>query len=89
MMRGQPYTPCRIFYDGAGVLEVGHYLKTPGGSGYLVQEIRQDGKRQYRKHLMCLRWPLGEIPADATVHPLIWYPRKKKRGRSLRSLELQ
>lgn len=86
MRAREPYTPCKLFYDGARDLDLGHFLKTPAGSAYLVQEIRQDRKRAYRKHLKCLRWPAAEIPEDATVHPLYWYPRKKKAARRLSSI---
>lgn len=87
MMRGQPYTPCKLYYDGARGLEVGHFLQTPAGSAYQVIEIRQDGKRAYRKHLQCVRWPVADIPAEAVVHPLHWYKRERKRARSLASLD--
>lgn len=80
-----PYTECRIFYDGQ-VVEIGHFLQTPGGSAYRIQNIRQDRKREYRRHLTCLRWPVDEIPAESTVHPLYWYPRKRKRGVALATL---
>jgi hypothetical protein len=83
MRRKPAYTPCKLFYDGAIDLEPGHFLKTPAGSCYLVQEIRRDSKRDYRQHLKCLRWPVEEIPKDAKVHALHWYPRVKKRGRRL------
>lgn len=73
-----PYTECRLYYDGARDLDVGHYLKTPGGSAYRIQSIRQSRTRPYRKHLVCLRWPFDEIPPDAIVHPLHWYKRKKR-----------
>lgn len=85
-MRGQPYTPCKLYYDGLCVLEVGHFLKTPAGSAYQVIEIRQDRKRDYRKHLQCVRWPPEEIPARATVHPLVWYKRERRKGLTLGSL---
>jgi hypothetical protein len=78
-----PYTPCKLFYDGAADLKVGHYLKTPAGSAYLVQSVRQNRNRPYRQHLECLRWPVVEIPKRARVHPLYWYPRKKKAARRL------
>jgi hypothetical protein len=84
---GTPFTPCKLFYDGRATVEVGDYLRTPAGSAYLVQSVRVNRNRSYRKHLECVRWPVNEIPADATVHPLHWYPRKKKRGRTLASLE--
>lgn len=76
-----PYTPCKLFYDGARALEVGHYLKTPAGSAYLIQSIRQNRNRAYRQHLDCVRWPAAEIPEGAKVHPLYWYARKKKTAR--------
>ena len=85
-MRGQAYTPCKLYYDGGHDLQVGDFLKTPAGSAYLIQAMRQNKKKSYRKHLECLRWPVDEIPAGATVHPLYWYKRKKKRARTLASL---
>jgi hypothetical protein len=83
----QPYTECSIYYDGARGLEVGHYLATPAGSGYLVTSIRQNSKRPQRKHLKCLRWPKAEIPADSVVHPLYWYSRDKKPARRLSTVK--
>jgi hypothetical protein len=77
------YSPCKIFYDGAVDLQPGHYLVTPGGSGYLVQTTRRNRNKPYRQHLGCLRWPVGEIPKGAKVHPLHWYARKKKTARRL------
>lgn len=83
-MRSKPaYTQCKIYYDGHQAIDVGHYLKTPAGSGYRIQAVRQDGKREYRRHLTCLRWPPEEIPGDATVHALHWYKREKRRAVSL------
>lgn len=81
-----PYTPCRLYYDGCRDLKAGDYLRTPAGSAYLVQTIRQNRRRAYRQHLECLRWPAAEIPADSRVHALHWYPRRAKAGRPLFSL---
>ena len=78
MMRRAPYTPCKLFIDGVLILEPGDYLKTPGGSAYLVQSMRFDRKRSYRRHLQCLRWPVAEIPPSANVHPLHWYSRQRR-----------
>lgn len=85
-MRGQPYTPCKLFYDGFQKLTPGDYLKTPAGSAYLIQEVRINRNRAYRQQLKCLRWPVVEIPKRAKVHPLHWYARKKKAARRLASL---
>lgn len=82
-MRRTPYTPCKLFYDGGQTLDVGHFLKTPGGSAYLIQKVRRNKNRSYRQHLDCVRWPIEEIPVDALTHPLHWYARKKKSGTRL------
>ncbi|WP_293763644.1 hypothetical protein [Stenotrophomonas sp.] len=82
-MRRQPYTECKLYVDGIPQLKVGDYLCTPGGSAYCVTEIRQSKARPYRRNLRVLRWPTTEIPADATVHMLYWYPRRKKAARRL------
>ena len=86
-MRGQPYTPCKLYYDGWQEIEVGDFLKTPAGSAYLIQSIRQNKNKPYRRHLECLRWPVDEIPEGATVHPLHWYKRTKKRGKRVADLQ--
>jgi hypothetical protein len=85
MLRGEPYSACKLYYDGAANLAIGDYLVTPGGSAYLVQTIRQNRNRPYRKHLDCLRWPKAEIPDGAKVHPLHWYKRQKRPARTLRT----
>lgn len=78
-MRGrQPYTPVKIYVDGLRGLAVGDYIKTPGGSGYLVQAMSQSPTRPQRWYLKCLRWPIDEFPADGKVYTLHWYPRKRK-----------
>lgn len=77
-MKRLPYTPCKLYYDGCRDLHAGDYLRTPAGSAYLVQTIRQNGRRLYRQHLQCLRWPAAEIPPDACVHPLYWYSRNTR-----------
>jgi hypothetical protein len=85
MRRRPAYSPCRLFYDGARGLAPGHFLKTPGGSAYLVQSMRPSKSRPRRMYLDCLRWPIEEIPADAIVHPLHWYKRARRRARALSS----
>lgn len=81
-----PYTPCRLFYDGLQPLAPGDFLQTPAGSAYRIDTIRPSRTRAYRKHLGCTRWPVAEIPSDATVHPLYWYPRRRRPARTLASL---
>lgn len=86
MRSRQPFTPCKLFYDGGARLEVGDYLKTPAGSAYLIQTVRVNRNRSYRRHLECVRWPVAEIPDSAIVHPLHWYRRDRKLARTLASL---
>lgn len=86
MRTRQPYTPCKIFYDGAADLKPGEYLRTPAGSAYLVQSTRRNRNKPFRQHLDCLRWPVAEIPADAKVYPLHWYARTKKKAAKLATL---
>lgn len=78
----QPYTPCRLYYDGAATVAEGHYLRTPAGSAYWVQGVRQSTTVPRRVHLKCLRWPVAEIPPEAVVHPLRWYKRPKRKARA-------
>ncbi len=44
----------------------------------IEREITELKNRPYRRHLVCLRWPVDKIPPDSTVHPLHWYARKKR-----------
>ena len=81
---GRPYTPCRLFYDSVVILSSGDYLLTPAGSAYLVERVRLS--RNCRQYLECVRWPAAEIPPEAHVYPLHWYPRNKKPARTLASL---
>jgi hypothetical protein len=67
-------------------LQIGDFLCTPAGSAYLVQSMRQNRNQPQRRHLECVRWPLVEIPAEATVYEFYWYPRYKRRSRTLASL---
>jgi hypothetical protein len=82
-MKRAPYTDCRIYIDGVPELKVGDYLRTPGGSAYLVTEMRQNARRPHRRHLRCLRWPVAEVPDDATIFEFHWYKRASKRTRRL------
>lgn len=75
MSRRQPYTPCKLYVDGAEGIAVGDYITTAAGSAYLVQTLRVNRNRSERKHMDCLRWPMAEIPADARCYQLTWYAR--------------
>jgi hypothetical protein len=70
-----PYTPCKLYIDGANGLDVGDFITTAAGSAYLVQAVRQNSKRPERKHLQCLRWPMAEIPSEARCFQITWYKR--------------
>ena len=73
--RGQPYTPCKLYIDGADDLSAGDYILTSGGSAYLVQGTRPSPSKPERLYLDCLRWPPGDIPEDARCYQLNWYRR--------------
>lgn len=74
-MPKQPYTPCKLYVDGADGIDVGDYIVTSGGSAYLVQAARRSHKRPERVHMQCLRWPIDLIPADAKRYQMTWYNR--------------
>lgn len=74
-MKRAPYTECKLYIDGADGLAVGDFIVTPAGSAYLIQTLRINKNKPYRKHMQCLRWPIAEIPADAICYTLRWYRR--------------
>jgi hypothetical protein len=71
----QPYTPCKLYIDGADGLAVGDYIVTSGGSAYLVQSVRGSPTKPDRRYMHCLRWPIGKVPAEAKCYRLNWYRR--------------
>lgn len=73
-MKRAPYTECKLYVDGAEGLAVGDFIVTTK-SAYLVQTLRINKNRPYRKHMQCLRWPKAEIPADARCFTMVWYRR--------------
>ncbi|RRV29481.1 hypothetical protein EGJ23_00625 [Pseudomonas sp. o96-267] len=75
MARRLPFTPCRLYIDGAAGLSVGDFIVTSGGSAYLVQATRQSPTKPERLYLTCLRWPVEQIPADGRQWQLNWYRR--------------
>lgn len=78
-MRGQPYTPCSLYYDSPRKVAEGDYIQTPTGTSYFVTAVRPSPTMKHRKNLKCLRWPKDAIPAGAVVHELHWYSRDKRR----------
>lgn len=71
----QPYTPCKLYVDGADGIAVGDFITTAAGSAYLVQTLRVSRTRPERKHMNCLRWPIELITDDAKCYRLTWYRR--------------
>lgn len=71
----QPYTPCKLYVDGADGLQAGDFIVTSGGSAYLVQSTKPSPTRPERLYMQCLRWPLDKIPDDAKRYQLNWYRR--------------
>lgn len=70
-----PYTPCKLYLDGAEGISVGDHITTAAGSVYLVQTLRVSRTRPERKHMNCLRWTIADIPTDARCYQLTWYRR--------------
>ncbi len=68
--RHQPYTPCKLYIDGAEGMGAGDYIVTSGGSAYLVQATRPSPSKPERLYLDCLRWPADQIPEDARLYQL-------------------
>lgn len=73
-MKRAPYTECKLYVDGAEGLAVGDFIVTTK-SAYLVQTLRINRNRPYRKHMQCLRWPLADVPSDARCFTMTWYRR--------------
>lgn len=73
--RRQPYTPCKLYIDGAEGISAGDYIVTSGGSAYLVQAARRSPTITARVYMDCLRWVADEIPDDARCFKLNWYRR--------------
>ena len=73
--RHAPFTPCKLYIDGADGLSVGDFIVTSGGSAYLVQATRPSPSRPERLYLNCLRWLPEMIPNDARRFQLNWYRR--------------
>lgn len=90
-----PYTPVKFYYDVPILgsrdpscrLKEGCYIVSNAGSGYWVQRLHRSKRIRGRNNLLCLRWPVGEIPEGACVHSLTWYPRKRKLSRSPKLLD--
>jgi hypothetical protein len=79
-----PYTLCRIFYDSApeeAPPQAGDFILTKAGSAYRVENVKQNRNQPQRRNLQCQRWPADQIPKDARVLPLVWYPRVKRSKR--------
>lgn len=80
-----PGTTCRISpYDTVLAVEAGDFVITSAGtSAYLVLAAREVNRRAARRghghrwDLSCLRVEPADVPTDAVVHELTWYPRKK------------
>lgn len=80
MKKWMPYTPCKLYVDGIPSLKPGDYIRART-KGYLVQTVRPSPSLPRRRYLGCLRWPLDDIPADATAHDIFWYPRPRAKHR--------
>jgi hypothetical protein len=77
---------CKLYVDGIPTLAVGDYLRTSGGSCYLVAVMRPNRNRPARRHLTCIRSDPTKIEPDAKVHLLHWYKRQKRAPNTLRNI---
>jgi hypothetical protein len=66
-----------LYYDSPRLIEVGDYLRTPKRRCYLIDSLRRQlkGKHAGRWHIKAIVVAEADIPADALVHPLMWYRR--------------
>lgn len=70
-------TPCGLSYDHPGVVAPGDVVRSEAGACWLVLGARRvQGRYPDRWSLDCVRLDPAEVPADAVVHPLYWYPRR-------------
>ncbi len=59
--------------------EAGDFLRSVGGSVYLILGARRmASKHPNRWWLRLARIDPAEVPHDAMVHLLVWYPRNRK-----------
>jgi hypothetical protein len=67
-------------YDTGRVVMEGDYVVTAKGtSAYLVLRARRVRSRYpNRWALRCVRIDPDDVPGDARVHPLHWYPRRRR-----------
>ena len=70
--------PARLYYDSPRGVEPGHFLRSNGGSLYLVRAVRRSPTVRFRKYLTVARLGRADPPPDAVVHPLYWYSRVRR-----------
>lgn len=81
-----------LFYDGTGPIQSGHYLQTPTGRAYLVEQVRRQETGGYvgRWHLKATVIHERDLTAamaqaaindedEIVVHRLHWYRRNPRR----------
>lgn len=74
----QFFTPTKLYYDGRAV-KPGEFLRSSGGSVYLIERVRQSPTKRYRRYLDVLRWDPAQLSSEDVVYPLYWYPRRRRR----------
>lgn len=73
----------RLYFDSIDPVGREDFIRTPTGRTYKVLggRVQQRGKHRGRQHLECLVID-DDVPAGATVHHLVWYPRAPRKVRS-------
>lgn len=66
-----------ISYDAPFAVEPGHLLRTTTGRLYGILRVRRSKTKRLRKHLLVV--VVAAADPGATVHPLFWYGRRRRR----------
>jgi hypothetical protein len=79
------YTPVKLWYVTLRAPLVGQFVQaqTRGRSTYLIQAVSKSKMFRGRWNLQCIRWPSDSIPPGATVLPLHWFKRGKRRATAI------
>lgn len=69
-----------LTFDTVRQVVEGDVIRTASGRSYLVSGVRRQNTGRYvgRWHLRCVVIRPEDVPDDAVVHGLNWYPRERR-----------